>query len=311
MGFTPSGKAESVRGQGNEEHAWERAEPEAGDEESHDGGCDPRRLSRRPTCVFFRMTIHSGMLLGVAAVVAPCALSALAMSDEAVLTTPDVLSLPPETRQLVIVTAPAGRSVTGFLQRWERPPEALSWRPEGPAHPVSLGRAGLAWGVGLHASPEGAARKQEGDGKAPAGIFRLGTAFGYAPGAVPGSRWPYRQATDSDLFVDDPGSPDYNRWVTSDCGAAESRWASFERMRREDGLYRHGLVVEHNSSPPVPGCGSAIFLHIWKGPGEPTSGCTAMAEGDLIALLEWLRPEDHPLFVQVAEPDFACLRIKW
>ena len=33
---------------------------------------------------------------------------------------------------------------------------------------------------------------------------------------------------------------------------------------------------------------SAIFLHVWKEPGAPTCGCTAMAREDLLELLRWL-----------------------
>jgi hypothetical protein len=215
------------------------------------------------------------------------------------------MGLPCEVRQVVLVTAPDRHSATGTLQRWERFAGESPWNGVGPAVPVSLGRSGLAWGLGLHAVPSNAPVKTEGDGRSPAGIFALGTAFGDAATPPPGSRWPYRQATQRDFFVDDPGSPDYNRWVTWEGGAAKPPWTSFERMCREDGLYRRGLVVEHNSSPPVAGRGSAIFLHVWKAPGHPTSGCTAMASEDLISLLQWLQPERRPLLFQLAETDLA------
>lgn len=220
------------------------------------------------------------------------------------------LSLPPETRQVVLVMAADCTSRAGSLRRFERSRFSAGWRARAPSHPVVLGRNGLAWGLGLHILPEGAPVKQEGDGKGPIGIFRLGIAFGEAAAPVPGSVWPYRQATDRDFFVDDPESPDYNRWVTLGTGAPEARWSSFERMRRTDDLYRLGVVVEHNVSPPVAGHGSAIFLHLWKGPDHPTSGCTAMAEADLLELVQWLRPEANPLFVQVSEPDLARLRMR-
>ena len=45
--------------------------------------------------------------------------------------------------------------------------------------PVTIGRAGSAWGLGLHPAQRGP-QKREGDGRAPAGVFRIGTAFGYA-----------------------------------------------------------------------------------------------------------------------------------
>jgi hypothetical protein len=48
-------------------------------------------------------------------------------------------------------------------------------------------------------------------------------------------------------------------------------------MLRQDGRYALGAVVAHNSTPPVPGAGSCIFLHVWESPVTPTAGCTAMA----------------------------------
>lgn len=220
----------------------------------------------------------------------------------------DAVTLPPETRQVVFVLAPDGNSPKGRLQRLERGP--AGWRMSAPPTPVALGRRGLAWGLGLHAVPDGATLKQEGDGKAPMGIFRLGMAFGEAAAPVPGSVWPYRQATEHDFFVDDPLAPDYNRWVTLESGAPEARWTSFERMLRTDGLYRLGVIVEHNSCPPMAGRGSAIFLHLWRGADHPTRGCTAMAEADLLALLQWIRPEANPVLIQVSEPDLAQLRMR-
>jgi zinc D-Ala-D-Ala dipeptidase len=49
-----------------------------------------------------------------------------------------------------------------------------------------VGRNGLAWGIGVvptddaQVRSESAPVKREGDGRAPAGIFALSTAFGYA-----------------------------------------------------------------------------------------------------------------------------------
>ena len=60
---------------------------------------------------------------------------------------------------------------------------------------------------------------------------------------------------------------------------------SFEEMRRTDSLYEVGIVIGHNRSPVVKGCGSAIFFHIWRGRGIPTSGCVAMAREDLLRIL--------------------------
>jgi len=51
-------------------------------------------------------------------------------------------------------------------------------------------------------------------------------------------------------------------------------------------------VLGHNDDPPVPGMGSAIFLHISRPGFPPTEGCVAIARPDLEALLETARPGD-------------------
>ncbi len=211
------------------------------------------------------------------------------------------IDLPTSANQLVLVTSESWEAPTGTLRRFERE-EGGSWHPVGPSLPVALGRSGLAWGRGLHPTetPDGDPVKREGDGKAPAGVFALGTAFGYA--ALPPDRLklPYRQATGRDFFVDDPKAPAYNTWVRLEEGErAGGRWASAERMRRDDPLYEFGIVVRHNMSPPLPGAGSAIFLHVWQGPDQPTAGCTAMAREDLLGLMRWIDPEKRPVLIQL------------
>jgi L,D-peptidoglycan transpeptidase YkuD (ErfK/YbiS/YcfS/YnhG family) len=70
---------------------------------------------------------------------------------------------------------------------------------------------------------------------------------------------------------------------------------SFEEMKRPDGLYRYGIVIGYNGNPVVKGLGSAIFLHVWKGRDIPTSGCVALAEEDVVAILARLDPSRQPL----------------
>jgi len=123
---------------------------------------------------------------------------------------------------------------------------------------------------------------------------------------------PYRQATDRDYFVDAPDSSAYNQWQHIPDGQpndAKSRWQSCERMRRDDALYEFGMVVNHNMQAPVPGRGSAIFLHVWRTPETATRGCTAMARQDLLRLMQWLRPDAKPLLVQVPAAELGKLRL--
>jgi L,D-peptidoglycan transpeptidase YkuD (ErfK/YbiS/YcfS/YnhG family) len=133
--------------------------------------------------------------------------------------------------------------------------------------------------------------KREGDGKTPSGIYHLKTAFGYDESIK--TKMPYRQALEDDIWVDDPGDDDYNRWVKK----AQTHAASYEMMKRDDDLYKYGIVIEYNTDPVIKGNGSAIFLHIRKCQGLPTAGCVAVSEENMIKILEWLDPGAAPLII--------------
>jgi L,D-peptidoglycan transpeptidase YkuD (ErfK/YbiS/YcfS/YnhG family) len=144
--------------------------------------------------------------------------------------------------------------------------------------PAVVGRHGIA--------PFG--QKREGDGRTPGGAFTFGTAFGSADRCDTGL--PYRQATAHDFWIDDPASPDYNRWIRGNPPDV-----SHERLRRDDGQYELAVVIEYNTIPVVPGRGSAIFLHVWAGPDEPTSGCIALAKDHVQKLLAWMSVDGRPV----------------
>jgi L,D-peptidoglycan transpeptidase YkuD (ErfK/YbiS/YcfS/YnhG family) len=214
--------------------------------------------------------------------------------------------------QAVLVTTASWDATDGVLRRYARPLADAPWEPVGEPARVSVGRTGLAWGTGLHPQvPEGP-QKREGDGKAPAGIFVLSSAFGYASAEEAGwVRLPYHESTPSVKCVDDGGSAVYNQRVDADTLASAPDWSSHEEMRRRDDLYRWGIWVDHNTGPAVPGRGSCIFLHLWAAPGVPTAGCTSMAEADLRGLLAWLDPAASPVLVQLPDGEHARLRDAW
>ena len=220
----------------------------------------------------------------------------------------DHLKLPAATTQLLLVTTTDWETSTATLQRMEK--SADHWQAVGEGIPVRVGRNGLGWGVGLHQDGEGV-QKQEGDGKAPAGVFSLGTSFGYAAQTPTGLQMPYRTASERDYFIDAVDSPDYNRWRSippEQANEPKQHWNSFERMRRDDHQYEIGMVVGHNQTPTIAGRGSAIFLHVWLNPDTATSGCTAMAKTDLLRVLTWLKPAANPLLVQTPADQVADLR---
>lgn len=215
--------------------------------------------------------------------------------------------------QMIVVTTSDWNSPSGTLQRYERERPGNPWNPVGDPIPVMVGKTGLAWGSGLlsNAVLDGAdPSKKEGDGKAPAGVFRLSKAFGYAAQEQPGWKMPYVALTPSIECVDDTNSKFYNTLV--DTASISPDWGSHEneKMRRSDDLYRWGIVVDHNSKA-FPGGGSCIFMHIWRGPGQPTVGCTAMAQDNLEALLSWLDPDRKPLLVQMPVEQYRKAPKSW
>lgn len=202
------------------------------------------------------------------------------------------------SRQLVVVTTPSWEATTGTMELFEREHPAASWRRVD-TWPVVVGRTGLAWGRGIESLTGAEPSKREGDGKAPAGVFRLSGAFGYAEDAASVVRdFPYLALSPSIECVDDTASAWYNQTLDRNAVAIPD-WKSSETMRRTDDLYRWGVFVDHNTAPVVRGAGSCIFLHNWSGPASVTAGCTAMEEGNLIRLLGWLDRDAAPLLVQL------------
>lgn len=208
------------------------------------------------------------------------------------------------TRQVVLVTTDGWGATTGTIERFER--GEGSWEPVGSPAPVVVGRSGLGWGTGLHATPGDGPVKREGDGRAPAGVFLLSDAFGYAESGAGGLG--YLHATADLECVDDVESAYYNRVI--DRRSVDVDWSSHEEMRRDDDLYRLGIIVNHNEAR-VGGDGSCIFLHIWSGPDSATAGCTAMPAPVIEEIARWARLDERPVLVQLPREEYARLKGPW
>jgi D-alanyl-D-alanine dipeptidase len=216
--------------------------------------------------------------------------------------------------EMIVVTTSDWNAPQGTLQRYERASSHKKWKAVGKPIAVMVGKNGLGWGSGI-LEPDARLRqaadpsKKEGDGKAPAGAFRLSKIFGYAPQAEPGWKMPYVSLTSSTECVDDTSSKFYNQVV--DRGTVSPDWSSSEHMLRSDDLYRWGILVDDNTSPAKPGSGSCIFMHIWRGPGQPTVGCTSMPQAQLESVLAWLDPARQPVLVQLPTAEYTQLKKKW
>lgn len=142
----------------------------------------------------------------------------------------------------------------------------------------ALGKAGVI----------AAADKREGDNRSPVGVWMIRQVL-YRPDVYPNgptTALPVAAMAADDGWCDAPGDAAYNRPVKLPYPA------SAERMWRDDHVYDLVGVLAHNDDPPVPGLGSAIFLHLAREDYSGTEGCVALARGDLEALLAIARPGD-------------------
>lgn len=129
--------------------------------------------------------------------------------------------------------------------------------------------------------------KREGDGATPIGRFSLRRLL-YRRDRLatpPATTLPCAPIARDDGWCDDPADPAYNTLVKL------PYTASHEHLWRADGLYDVVVVLGHNDDPPVPGLGSAIFLHVARPDYPPTEGCVALALDDLLDLLRDCGPD--------------------
>ena len=186
-----------------------------------------------------------------------------------------------EASRLVLVTTQSMDAALATLQLFKRSSADLPWKRVGAAEPAVVGRAGLGWGYPfLNFKESEEAEKVEGDERTPAGFFRLGPSFGFAPSRRPG----YIELKSGEtVCVEDPSSPLYNTITKrSDIGSVEA-----DDMRSSS-LYRRGLFVEYPSDRESRR-GSCIFIHIWSAPDVGTAGCVGLPEARVRALQQFSR----------------------
>ena len=137
-------------------------------------------------------------------------------------------------------------------------------------YPCRIGRAGVI----------NCAFGREGDEKTPLGGYALRYGF-YRADRLPRPRSALNMCalTENDGWCDAPEDPAYNRFIRLPYGA------SSEALWREDGAYDVIIVISHNDSPPEPGLGSAVFIHIAQPDDRQTLGCIAVTPDVMLALL--------------------------
>src|ERR1051325_1907086 len=218
-------------------------------------------------------------------------------------------ALDSSVQQLIVSIAPDWDASTGRLQLFER--SGNGWKASAPPVAVLYGKNGLVWGRGVLGTDEPGTHKQERDGRAPAGVFRIGKIYTYDAALPAGAKYPFHTVTAADAWVDDVTSPHYNQYVAIDDPANPPPWFEKQKMRHNDFAYRWLVEIRHNADPPVPGQGSAIFFHIRRGVNRPTSGCTTMAEANLVRLIVWLRSARQPCYALLPATEYEKKWKQW
>ena len=226
-----------------------------------------------PAVAWCRMRIVSG------AIAAGLLLVAISLPLRATAASRAGPRYPRDVRQVLTVTA-TSRSTTYATFRAYRLSHGRKIRVFGP-WTARVGYNGIA-------RP---GKKREGDGRTPSGTYGFSFFFGVQPDL--GFSFPFRHAYSFDFWDDDPASVRYNEWVNA---RKHNPGARPEPMHQVP-AYDYAAVIAYNIRR-VPGLGSAIFLHV--GTGTATAGCVSLPRAELLKVLRWMRPRDHPMITILA-----------
>ena len=124
-------------------------------------------------------------------------------------------------------------------------------------------------------------KTSEGGGVTPVGWYPL-RSLRYRAELLrkPQTYLPSQPIFTQDGWCDDPTHSEYNRPIRRPFNA------SHEKLWRSDGLYNIIIILGFNDNPPVPGLGSAIFIHVKSPASYPTEGCVALSQNDLLDVLQ-------------------------
>ncbi|GAA4608571.1 L,D-peptidoglycan transpeptidase YkuD (ErfK/YbiS/YcfS/YnhG family) [Actinoplanes octamycinicus] len=226
-------------------------------------------------------------------------LAVLLPGTPAAASVPDRLAHVGNARQLIVVSGAGWSSSHATLRAYQRGPDG-KWRQVFGAMPARSGYGGWVW----------AAQRVQNTGTTPVGTFTITRAFGVR--ADPGTRLPYRKVDANDYWVGDRRDPKtYNVFQPSASKHRTWRISQAERLAAYPTQYAYAAVINFNrpagvhwnaklgeyvtATPSHVGRGSAVFLHV-NGKGS-TAGCVSVRRTDMVRLLKWLRPTQHPRIV--------------
>jgi L,D-peptidoglycan transpeptidase YkuD (ErfK/YbiS/YcfS/YnhG family) len=198
------------------------------------------------------------------------------------------LEVPATARQLIVVSSPTDNPPApghlATLRPYQRASSSSPWHPVFGAWKAETGSGHLT------------VVRREGDHATPIGVFGIGLRmYGNAPNPG-GLHYAYHRLACGDWWDEDPYSAQYNHFVHVPCDMRPS-WAAWsEALWTETLAYPYFAVIKFNMDPVIGGAdgpGSGIFLHSWV--YGATEGCVALPEGELLRVLQWLKPSAHPV----------------
>jgi L,D-peptidoglycan transpeptidase YkuD (ErfK/YbiS/YcfS/YnhG family) len=196
---------------------------------------------------------------------------------------PEGLRSAAHARQLIIISSPSIRSTHSWLTTWQH--TSTGWHQQFSVMSTRDGENGWLPAKVRH----------EGDGTTPEGIFTIGATM-YGNDVSPGVSYKYHRLVPGDYWDENPATGSrYNTFQHSanrDC-ADNPFGGDTECLWLETADYPYFAVVQFNT-PARGAFGSAIFLHVNFGPSE---GCVSVSRSNLVKILRWLTPADHPLIV--------------
>jgi L,D-peptidoglycan transpeptidase YkuD (ErfK/YbiS/YcfS/YnhG family) len=182
-------------------------------------------------------------------------------------------------RRLVLVTADTFTSNTATVQQFERDAVTAPWQEFRGATTALIGHKGVGWAQTFRSfARKGEPVKVEGDKRAPAGFYKIGSSFGFDVSHRPG----YMRVGEGMTCVDDLSSPAYNT-ITS---REQIGWKVHGENMWRVPEYARGLLIDYPSNRKTR-AGSCIFIHLQLPGKTGTSGCVALPEPQLEALQDF------------------------
>lgn len=173
--------------------------------------------------------------------------------------------VPASSEQAVIVTAPSRSSTTNTVSLWTR--TAAGWSQASSLMPGHNGEKGWL------------AHRTAGDLTTPTGVYTISAAGGRLPN--PGTQEPYEHS----------GS----YFHTAGHFLGHNTFGVFNYVVAIDFNRVAGSPVTSTKEPWGPRPGGDIWLHVDN--GAPTLGCVTVTQPNMVTILKWLDPSQHPVVV--------------